>query len=400
MRALFCSLDKPGLLLPAMGLAAALRSRGHRVAFAADRGAEPLLARAGFERVPRDDRDGRSFETELWSRPLAVALQLRHIEHALARFAPDLLVGQALTLGPLLARERHGLPVAIQGHATYAWPCGQAPLATEQRRERRQRTMLRLLAEARAAARLPPRAAITDDHPLHGDAFFLRSVRELHGPARLPPRAHLVGACLWEPGGEDPDDQLAAWLAAARRAGAPMAYVHHGHSFGGDRFWRSLAEAAAAGGLWIAAATGGEAELARRMPAGTFHLRRQLHPGPVLRHADLMIGSAGSTPVLGALSHGLPCLLVPGGDEQRDLAEQVAGSGSGRILHPRELTPAALQRAVAEVMADGSLRRQARALQQAFARCPGFAASADLLERLEGAGRTASARRRQAAAMC
>ncbi|HXO39970.1 MAG TPA: glycosyltransferase, partial [Thermoanaerobaculia bacterium] len=93
MRALFCSFESPGFLFPAIGLATALRARGHQVAFVSDRTAEPRLRAAGLERLPRDDRDGRSFETGDWFRPLAVALQVKHIEYAMARFHPDLLVG-------------------------------------------------------------------------------------------------------------------------------------------------------------------------------------------------------------------------------------------------------------------------------------------------------------------
>jgi UDP:flavonoid glycosyltransferase YjiC (YdhE family) len=385
MRTLLCSLDKPGFLFPAIGLAKALRSRGHEVAFVADRGAGAMLARSGFERLPRGDRDGRSFETAHWFRPLEVALQLQHVEHALARFAPDLLVGQALALGPLIARERSGLPVAIVGHATYGWPCGPAVPATERRRVRRQRSMLRLFAEARQLARLPALAPAADENSLLGDAFLLRSVAELQGAAWLPAGVHLVGACLWEP--EAPDDELAAWVAAARRAGAPIACVHHGRSFGGRAFWRSLVEGLGTSGLRIAAATGRmEAGLEERMPAGAFYLRRELQASRVLRGAELMIGSASSSAVLAALSHGVPCLLVPGGEEQRDLAEQVERSGAGRILPQRGVTPAGLRRAVAETLADGSLRRRARVLQQAFARAPGFTRGVELLESLVGAG--------------
>jgi UDP:flavonoid glycosyltransferase YjiC (YdhE family) len=181
MRALFCSLDSPGFLYPAIGLAAELRARGHEVAFVTDRSARPRLAQAGFERLPRGGRDGSSFQTGNWSLPLAVALQVAHIEHALADFNPDLIVGQALALGPLIVRERWGLPVAIQGHATHSWPGAGAPSVAERRRAWRHRTMLRLLNEARALARLPALAAGADENPLLGDLFLFRSVPELGG---------------------------------------------------------------------------------------------------------------------------------------------------------------------------------------------------------------------------
>jgi len=383
MRALFCSFESPGFLFPAIGLAAALRGRGHQVAFVTDRTAEPRLRGAGLERLPRDDRDGRSFETGEWFRPLAVALQVKHIEYAMARFAPDLLVSQALALGPLVVRARCGIPVAVQGLATYLWPCGAgsvASAATTRRRGYRHQTMLRHFNEARVLAGLPASDSEPEDSPLIGDLFQLRSVRELHGAAdSLPPRAHFAGACLWEPG--EPDDELAAWIVAARNAGRPIVYVHHGRACGGQAFWRSLLAGFADGRLRIAAATRSlSAEWEAALPAGAFHLRRKVEQSRVLRYADLMIGNAVSSAVLGALSHGVPCLLIPSGGEQLDLADQVERAGAGRILTPREVTAAALRRAVSHMLADVSLRRRARELQRAFARLPGFTAAAQQLE--------------------
>jgi UDP:flavonoid glycosyltransferase YjiC (YdhE family) len=385
MKALFCSFESPGFLFPAIGLATALRRRGHQVAFVTDRTAEPRLKQAGFERLPRGDRDGRSFETGQWFRPLAMVLQVKHIEHAMTRFAPDLLVGQALALGPLVIRERYGIPVAVQGLATYLWPCGpqrsDAFSATARRRAWRHQTMLRHLNELRLLAGLPASEAAPDDSPLLGDLFQLRSVPALHGSAELPRRARLVGACLWEP--EVADDDLPAWIAAARKAGRPIVYVHHGRACGGLAFWQSLVDGFAGGSLRIAAASGRlGAELEAKLPAGAFFLRRQVEQSRVLSCADLMIGSAASSAVLGALSHGVPCLMIPSGGEQLDLAEQVERAGAGRILAPKEVTPAALRRAAGQVLADARLRHRARELQGAFARFAGFRAAAEDVEEL------------------
>ncbi|MBV8202613.1 MAG: hypothetical protein JOZ15_18515 [Acidobacteria bacterium] len=388
MRALFCTFETPGFLFPAIGLAAALRRRGHQVAFVADRTAEPRLRAAGLERLPRGNRDGRSFETGEWFRPLAVDIQVKHIEHAMTRFGPDLLVGQALALGPLVVRERCGITVAVQGLATYLWPCGAgdgASAVTVRRRIWRHQTMLRHLNEARVFAGLP--AAAAAESPLIGDLFQLRSIRELHGAAEsLPPGVQLSGACLWEPG--ERDDELAAWIAAARDSGRPIVFAHHGRACGGLAFWQSLVDGFADGALRIAAATSFlGAERAATLQAGAFHLRRRVEQSRVLRYADLMVGSAASSAVLGALSHGVPCLMVPSGSEQLDLADQVERAGAGRVLPPRDVTPVALRRAVCHMLADAGLRQRARELQRAFARLPGFTAAVQQLEWLAARSR-------------
>jgi UDP:flavonoid glycosyltransferase YjiC (YdhE family) len=392
MRALLCSLDSPGFLSPAIGLAAALRARGHHVAFAANRRTEAKLAGAGFARLPRGPRDGPSFETGQWSRPFAAAMQLKHVEHALAVFAPDVVVGQALTLGPLLARERHGIPMAVLGPATHLWPGGEASSAAEERRAWRQRDMLRAWDQARALVHLPQqRDRGAGGESLLGDLFLLRSIRELHGAGALPPRAQLVGACLWQPGA--PDDATFAWTSMARRAGAPVVWAHHRSTPAGRGFWLSLAAAAAGLGLRVAGAVG-QMDLPREETsgAGAFLLKPTLEQSWVLPFADLMIGSASSAAVLGALSCGVPCLLAPSGGEQEDLAEQVERAGAGRILTARDLTPAGLSRAIAAILSDAAIQRQARALEHAFARLDGFALAADLLEGVAGAQAPATAR--------
>jgi UDP:flavonoid glycosyltransferase YjiC (YdhE family) len=387
MRVLIASLDTPGFLHPAVGLAAALRRRGHAVAFVTGGAAAAVLQRHGCERIVSGNGDCRGFETAHWFRPLAAALQVRQIEHAMTRFACDVLVGQVLMLGPLLVRERCGVPLALQGLATHLWPGGgarrAASAATEERRAWRHADMLGHLNQARALARLPALAAPPEASPLLGDMLWLRSIEELHGGAGVPGRLHLVGACLWEPDGGDAD--LACWLEEARRRGRPIAYVQHGKAFGGSGFWQPLAEACAGGELQVAAATGRMDDLVgppEANPPDGFFLRPHLSQREVLRHADLMIGSATTTAVLGALSHGVPCLLIPRGGEQLDLAEQVERAGAGRTLAPEGLTAGVLRSAVASVLADPSLRRRARELGTVLAGIDGFARSADLLESL------------------
>src|SRR5215475_11082014 len=121
MRFLLCSLDSPGFLYPAIGIAKSLRQRGHEVAFAADSSCFERLSREGLSRIPRGSQDGESFQVAIWTQPVAVAIQVKHIEYALKQFDPDVLVGQQLTLGPLLAGEKWGLPVAVLGFCTYLW---------------------------------------------------------------------------------------------------------------------------------------------------------------------------------------------------------------------------------------------------------------------------------------
>jgi UDP:flavonoid glycosyltransferase YjiC (YdhE family) len=389
MRILFCSLGSPGFLFPAIGLAAELRSRGHEVAFATAKDAAPYLDHAELRRIPCGDRDASSFQTPHWFHSLAVALQIRHIDHALARFAPDLMIGQPLTLGPSIVQERTGLPSVVQGLATHLWPGGgprqPASALSEERCLWRHHDMMRHLNEARSLAGLRALHCSPEASPLLGDLLLLRTIPALHGGPGEPGRVHLVGACLWEPAARD--NALESWLDDTRRRGAPLVYVQHGRSFGGPGFWRPLVDAFAGGPLVFAASTGRmDCEVGETSPGRCF-LRPHLNQSEVLPHAQLMIGSASSAAVLGALTHGLPCLLIPAGGEQLDLAEQVQRAGAARILAAETLTADSLQEAVLDALGDTDLRLRALSLGRALASQGGFALSAQLLEQCHGSYR-------------
>ncbi|NCG22258.1 MAG: hypothetical protein GWP91_24850 [Rhodobacterales bacterium] len=98
MNILFCTHSSPGFLFPAIGLAQALVSLGHQVAFVTGRTQRPLLTHLGLAWLGGD----ASFRIQNWHSPRAVAVQLRHIEHAGRAFAADVLVGSALNLGALI----------------------------------------------------------------------------------------------------------------------------------------------------------------------------------------------------------------------------------------------------------------------------------------------------------
>src|SRR5689334_20515069 len=122
MRYLFCSLTSIGLLGPSMVLALELQRRGHEVAFVTGPGMQLFLNQAQLERIPRGEKDGPSFSVEtVWGGPDAIR-QVRHIEYASKCFSPDVLVGQALTWGAMVASARLHLPLAVIGLAGYLWP--------------------------------------------------------------------------------------------------------------------------------------------------------------------------------------------------------------------------------------------------------------------------------------
>jgi UDP:flavonoid glycosyltransferase YjiC (YdhE family) len=358
MRLLFCPLATPGFLYPAIGLALSLRARGHDVAFATDVSSASLLAPIGLQRLPRGHPDGPSFEVRTWHHPLSIALQLKHVESALETFPADLLVTSQLALGPLLVRERRHLPVAVQGLCTYLWPTAddpnsQIPVAQRQRRAWRLRDMLGHLARARAIMQLP--------EPGEPGA----NIPELEGPEHLlPPGVHLVGDGLWEPDLADPE--LDRWLDEGTRPGFPVVYVQHGRSFSTPGFWTQFRDALADCPVRVAGSVGRmDDPPPNPIPEG-FLLRSHLPQARVLAHAAAVVASANSTAVLGALSHGVPLLLIPGGGEQVDVAERCAGAGVAITVSPETLTASALTAAIHQLLDRPAYRDRARLLAAAF----------------------------------
>jgi len=365
-----------------LGIALALRRLGHDVAFVTGPGFEETLRAAGIKRIPRGNHDGPSFEAELWWEPLAVAIQVKHIEHALTLFEPDVLVGHQLTRGPLIVAERQSLPVAVLGFATYLWPYGRllsrsAQSDQESRLVWRFGDMLDSYNKARDLFALPPDPGDYASTGMLGDLFMLQSVPEFEPDIDgLPARVHLVGACVWEP--PHADDALARWLNSGGPSDDPLLYVQPGRSFHLPSFWRHLVDSLEHQPIRVAAAIGRMDGEVGRVPE-TWFVRDHLPQGAVLPAATAVISGANTTSVLGALLHGVPSLLVPGGAEQPDVAERCVAIGTSVSLAPHEVNDVALTQAIWNLIRNDELRSRAKAMQAYFARWPGCERSAALL---------------------
>jgi UDP:flavonoid glycosyltransferase YjiC (YdhE family) len=89
-----------------------------------------------------------------------------------------------------------------------------------------------------------------------------------------------------------------------------------------------------------------------------------------------------TTAVLGALTHGLPSVLFPGGGETPDNSEKVTDAGCALSLKADALAPDALYERIAAAAADAAIRRNCREMQAALARMDGFTTAAALVEQL------------------
>jgi MGT family glycosyltransferase len=386
MKYLFCPLASPGYVFPAIAIARELTKRGHEVAFVTDPEYGEILAQEGFSRIPRGAQDGPSFQVPYWFKPLAVAMQFRHIEYAMGVFRPDVLVASILTLGPLFARELFGIPCAVIGLLPYLWPTADdsEPLETEAQLRRRWRygETLGAFNNARELFKIPLIRRDTDAaaSPFLGDLFLQRSIPGLGpDPGSLPDRVHLVGSCLWEPAQED--HALTAWLEHAHASRQPLLYVQQARSFGGPAFWPTLVERFAEEPMWIAASANRMDMAVGELPA-RWLVQPHVAQGAVLARARAMIASGTTTAALGALSHGVPSLLISSGSEQPDVGELLGNAGAALHLPAEALTAERLRHLVTELCESESLRARAGSFQEAIRSLDGPRLAADLLERL------------------
>ncbi|GAC1540686.1 MAG: hypothetical protein NVS3B12_27780 [Acidimicrobiales bacterium] len=185
------------------------------------------------------------------------------------------------------------------------------------------------------------------------------------------PDIRLIGALPWEPPAEVP-----AWV---EEPGAPFVLVTTSSEYQGDE---ALARAAVAG---LAEAP---YRVVVTMPAGLADLgplpanvrvERFVPHVPVLARSAVAVTHGGMGATQKALSAGVPCVVVPFGRDQLEVAARVKHAHAGIRLPKGKLTPQRLHDAVREAagMADG-----ARGVASGYRAAGGAAAGADAVETL------------------
>lgn len=387
LRILFTFAGGTGHLLPLLPFARAARERGHAVAFGCQAVLLPTVEQAGFAAF---DTAGTSFRDESERAPLLrpdPAREDRAVREGFARriareraaaildragnWRPDLLVCDEMDFGAMVAAERLGLP-----HAQVLVIASGA-LA---RRE--------LIAE--------PLQALRAEHGLPADPGLAMLSRHLvlspfppgfRDPAfPLPATAH-----AFRPGSVPAPDAG----PPIRPAGRPTAYVTLGTVFNvesGDLFRRVLAGIGSLP-LDVIATVGPQIDPAELGPQpGHIRIERYVDQWTVLPHCDLVVSHAGSGTVMGALTHGLPMVLLPMGADQPLNARRCPELGVARVLDPVEATPRMIREAGAAVLADPAYRSAAQSWREAIAALPEPALAVPLMERLTAAGKNAAPR--------
>ena len=405
---------------PLIGIAHALKRRGHEVAFCSGAEAKDPVEREGFAFFPFRQVDEQRVNEIMfarqdyasWRKPFrfagllrewllgTVPAQVEDITSAMKAFRPDVIVTETSVWGPILVlRERESVPVAVFSTvAACLLPGPDAPpfgLGLPRPRNRRTRFASSI---ANAAARalsgnmrraanvlrrdfgLPPLRGSVTEHSATMDLYLVPSTREFDYQRRdLPGTVHYVGPCVWN---KSRAETTPEWLETLRR---PSIHVTEGTMHAGKPVLLNAA-ARGLGGLpmSVVMTTGGR-DLAERALGS---LADNIRVEPWIPHADLMprtdvlVTTGGAGTVMTALAAGVPMVIVPTEWDKPLNAQRVVEAGVGIRLSPRRLTARRLRRAVEKVLSEPRFRENARRFAERFATLDGLAEAARLLEGL------------------
>lgn len=396
-RILLGAFGDPGHAFPVMALGRRLAERGHDVCIQTGRRWQDDVEASGVRFAPAPEYpvlpllgDGPLTPYGAARRAAVDTLPL------LDDFAPDVVVADVLTLGPALAAEVRGVPVAtliphVDPRTERWWPpfsSGARPARTALGRAG-WRAMARIvdralehgraeLNEVREHVGLPPLA-----HPYGGisrELVLVGSVPQLAypRPAALP-GTHVVGPFVWEPRAEHVplppgDDPLV--LVAPSTSQDP----------GGLLLRAALRGLADAPVRVLAAQNRVSAEAAARLGPIDVPANASLVPwvsySQTMPAADVVVCHAGHGTLLRALAAGRPVVAIPATGDMHENAARLSWSGTGIRLPRRLAAPRAVRTAVLTAIADPSYAARAREIAAWVAAGDGCDRGAPLVEAL------------------
>ena len=421
-RVLFTLWPFTGHLLPQIGIAHALRERGHEVAFYSgdavrttvqDQGFEFL----GFDRVDQERafRNMRAIETTgkggrrrggllpIFRDWLVETIpdQLADLGGVLRRFGPDVIATDLSLWGPIVVlHESQPVPVALS--STFMGPLIPGPEAPplgfglrppRTRPGRAAARALTRLTEAagtglrrrvdaiRAEHGLPPLGESVNRYTARLPLYLVGNIRQLDYSRRdLPLTVHYVGNCICYPPAKP---GTAEWL---RRIPGDRPWVHVTEStlaFGDPFLLRAAAHGLAREPVEVIITTGsqrGPDILGPGPLPGNVHVTDWLSHGDLLPRCSAVVTVGGKATVLAAMEAGVPLVVVPTTWDKPDNARRVTEAGAGVRLSPRRCTPDRLRGAVRAVLDEGRYRTAAQEMAARLEAAPGPAGAAELLE--------------------
>ncbi len=391
-----------GHVHPMAGVLLELRRRGHRIRLRTLRAAVPRLRALGIradaidpriERLELDDWRVRSIRDDLhsiMSTFLARAeLEGPDLRGLLDHVRPDAVLTDLNCWGASAVAEASGLPWAtVAPYAPFVRSEGLPPYGPGFRPGRdpvariRDAAFDRLVlrpAEARALqernalrarlAGLPP-AASNDDLVRRAPLTIVASAEPLeYRHLDWEPDLQLVGDVAWEPADPMP--------RALRDLDGPIVLVTTSSELQlDDEIVRTALEALRDEPVTVVATMPAGIDPRIRVPDNAHVVEFAPH-GPLLERAVCAITYGGTGVTVKALARAVPCVVVPWGRDQFEVAARVEHAGAGVRVRRRQLRPAALRAAVREAR---GMRAGAQAVAEGIRAAGGASRAADLVE--------------------
>lgn len=377
-----------GHAFPAIALARALRSHGHRVVVETWEQWRQAVETAGLEfRGAEEYRVFASYENETGPAAGDAALALLPL---LEELEPDVVVNDILTLAPALAAERAGVALATliphlfpeheEGLPFFAF--GAQPPRT--RLGRLAWTLpLPLLVSGLRQGRAElnserERAGLLPIERFHGGTSrslaMVATYPQLEYPRRWPAHVHLTGPMEFEMSSEDvelPEGDAPLVLVAPSTAHDPHCHLV-----------RATLEALAEEPVRVVATTNGHLPPDPIDVPANAVLHGWLRYSQVMPLAQLVISHGGHGTLARALACGVPMICCPAVGDMSENAARLAWSGTGLMVPWRLTNERSLRLATRKVLREPSFRERAGEIARWAADHDGAEIGARLVEGL------------------
>jgi UDP:flavonoid glycosyltransferase YjiC (YdhE family) len=375
LRVLFTCLGGYGHFHPVAPLALAVKARGHDLVVATGPDFVGWVRKCGLPAEPsgltaaeNDERvaglgitDPRMAAFHRFS-TVAVPPMATDLLELARSWSPDVVVHEEGEYAGPLAAARLGIPCVTHSWAAPARPGSERALYRE------------LL------------APIWEAHGVSGPAVTSGQVYldACPPPYQTSDVADIPGVTSVKPVPFDgPDTPVPGWLVDLPR---PAVYVTFGTVavFSTPQILRLAVEALAPLAT-VVVTTGPNAPDVIAEAGERVHVERYLPQSLVLPRVDLVVSHGGAGTTVGALTHALPHLVVPGAaPSQVRNAQRTEALGLGRAMAHDQMTAATLRDAARELLTDQSYKDAAASACKALDDLPGVDTAVDLIEALTG----------------
>jgi len=429
-RVLFTLWPFTGHLLPQMAIAAALRERGHDVAFYSGEAVRHHVESQGHEFIPfnRVDQDrafGHMHTMESGDRPgrpgggvvailrdwlvETIPAQVDDLQEVLAEYRPDVIATDLSLWGPIVVlHEAQEVPVALSSTFMgplipgpeapafgFGMPAPRGPVARgiasglTRTTELAATRMRKRVDEIRAGYGLGPLGESVNRFTARLPLYLMGTIRALdYDRHDLPPSVHYIGNCIWYP----PTPPGVAAELDAIRTDRPWVHVADSTLASGEPFLlRAAIEGLRDEPVEVLISTGGGREpesLGLGVLPDNVHVARWYDHGELLPKCAALVTVGGKATILAGAEAGVPMVVVPTTWDKPDNARRVVHAGMGVRVPARKCTPETLRAAVREVLDKPHYKAFAAGMAARLAAAPGPPAAAELLEEL--AARTPS----------